>query len=490
MTMTQPPNIVLIMSDQHRADVMGCAGDQAAITSNIDRLANEGTRFTRTNCQGPLCMPGRASFLTERWVRDHGVFDNYEEIPAGTPTFVKSLKDAGYYTAEMGKMHFWMHSKHPDRTSWDFIPFMESLGFDESIETLGKHASLRRDNPYSSHLRQRGLLEAYEQMLRDLSYATDGSQSTPTWDASPCDMPIDDYVDAWHGIETERWIENYDHDDPFFLWVGFPGPHDPWDAPQAARDWYSDIEVPGPGSFAPPDLTDTKNLSGLIEMMMSIADSATLTPERLNTVRVAYYAAVAIIDKAIGRIVSALERTGKLDNTWIIYTSDHGEMLGEHTMLLKCVFYDPSIKVPLVVRPPGGMSPKEVTDIVEHFDAAAMIREIAGAAAPEASAARSILDHVTGDGSGCERRDVSITENWGFAAFETDGHKLVIDEDTMTPVQLFDRIADPMEDTNLVADPQMADVVGEMMERHARPFLADGAKRPHRSIFASESLPQ
>lgn len=486
--MAKPPNIVLLMSDQHRADVMGCAGDASALTPNMDALASEGVRFSRTNCQGPLCMPARASFVTERWVRDHGVFDNFSEIDAGTPTFLHSLREAGYRTAEIGKMHLWMHSQHPGKTSWDFIPFMESLGFDESIETLGKHASLRRDNPYSAHLRAKGLLESYQRMLGDKTYSTGDDQKTPTWDATPCDMSLDDYVDGWHGVEAVRWIEEYDRDQPFFLWVGFPGPHDPWDAPAEARQWFGDIEIAPPGSVTPPDLTHTANLSGLIEMMQGIADVNTLTPDRLAAVRLAYYAAVAVVDRAIGQIVAALDRTGQLDNTWIIYTSDHGEMLGEHMMLLKCVFYEPSVRVPLIVRPPGGCDARTVDDLVEQFDLSAALRDISGGPAVAESEARSIRGYVDGDDP--ERRAVSITENWGFASFETDDYKLVVDEDTLTPVQLFDRSEDPLEDHNLVADTGLADTIEAMIDEHARPFLAVRPKRPHASMFAVESLRQ
>ncbi|MDX2381872.1 MAG: sulfatase-like hydrolase/transferase [Acidimicrobiia bacterium] len=482
------PNIVLIMSDQHRADVMGCAGDPAVITPNMDALAKSGVRFSSTNCQGPLCMPARTSFATERWVRDHGVFDNFSEVPAGTPTFLHGLREAGYHTAEIGKMHFWMHSRHPGKTSWDFEPFLESLGFGESLETLGKHASLRRDNPYSAHLRHRGLLDDYQRVLEAKQYRTDDSQPIPSWDVTPCAMPIDDYVDGWHGVQAERWIEAYDRDEPFFLWLGFPGPHDPWDAPLEVRHWYDEIDIPAPASSAPPDPTHTDNLTGLLELMQGIGDSATLTPDRIAEVRTAYYAAVTIIDQAIGRVVGALERTGRLDNTWVIYTSDHGEMLGDHQLLFKCVFYDASVRVPLIVRPPSGTEGQTVDALVEHIDVAATIRDIAGAPAPPSSEARSFLGYFAGDDP--EPREVSITENWGFAAFETAEYKLVVDEDTLTPLQLFDRGEDPNEDTNVVVDPAYRDAIESIMSAHVRPFLATAPVRPHRSMFAAESLGQ
>src|SRR6476469_4676485 len=99
---TRSPNIVVIMSDQHRADMMGCAGDASVLTPHIDRLAARGLRFSRVSCQGPLCMPARASFMTERYVRDHGVYTNWSEIDPAAPTYVKALRDAGYHAVMLG----------------------------------------------------------------------------------------------------------------------------------------------------------------------------------------------------------------------------------------------------------------------------------------------------------------------------------------------------------------------------------------------------
>lgn len=325
-------------------------------------------------------------------------------------------------------MHLWMHARHPGKTTWDMAPFMESLGFAEVHETVGKHASLNRENPYSAHLEAKGLLEEYRQNLQSRAYKAAGEQAIPTWDATPNALPLDDYVDAWHGLEAVRWIENYDRDAPFFLWLGFPGPHDPWDSPEVARGWYDGVEIPTPGSSTPPDMTHTANL------------------------------------------------------TWIIYTSDHGEMLGEHNMLLKCLFYDPAVRVPLIVRPPGGREARTVEDLIEQFDLAAAIRDVAGGPPVSDSAAQSLRGYV--DGRDPEPRPVSISENWGFASFETYKHKLVVDEDTLTAVQLFDRENDPLEDNNLVADPDSAEVIEQLIESHVRPFMSVGATRLHEPMFA------
>src|SRR3954453_9211734 len=105
--MARLPNIVVVMADQHRADLLGCTGQPGVQTPALDALAAEGVRFGRVNCQGPLCMPARASFLTERYVRDHGVYTNWAEVPAEVPTYVKALRDCGYHTVQLGKAHLY-----------------------------------------------------------------------------------------------------------------------------------------------------------------------------------------------------------------------------------------------------------------------------------------------------------------------------------------------------------------------------------------------
>jgi choline-sulfatase len=199
--------------------------------------------------------------------------------------------------------------------------------------------------------------------------------------------------------------------------------------------------------------------------------------------RRAYSADISVIDDGVGRIVAALEARGILDDTWIVYTSDHGEMGGNHGMMSKCVLYEPAVRVPLLVRPPRGCTSRVVDDLVEHVDVAATVRAIAGAPDLPASEGRSLLGHVDGHGALPEARRVAVSENWGFAAFETERYKIVVDEDACVPCQLFDLEADPNEDHDLVADPQARAVLDELMDEWVRPFLKTTPVRPHPSPF-------
>jgi choline-sulfatase len=282
-------------------------------------------------------------------------------------------------------------------------------------------------------------------------------------------------------MEAVRWIEQYDKPAPFFLFVGFPGPHDPWDAPAEAVARYDGVDISMPASTKRPDVDGTGRYAALLNSFLWLSDTETMTDDAIRGMRRAYAADISVIDHAVGLMVEALEHKGLLDDTWIVYTSDHGEMAGSHGLMSKCVMYEPAVRVPLIIRPPGGCEPQVVQSLVEQLDVPATVREIAGAPDLEASAGRSLLSSVR-EGAPTERT-VAVSENWGFAVFETERHKLVVDEDAVSPCQLFDLFEDPWEDHNLVTDLDAGGVVEELMELHVRPFFRTAPARPHPSLF-------
>ena len=489
MTPPHPsPNIVLVMADQHRADVLGCAGDPAAQTPNIDRLAGEGLRFSHTSCQGPLCMPARASFLTERYVRDHGVYTNWAEVPADSPTYLHALRDAGYHTVAIGKQHLSRDEDPNARHIDDLAGRLITRGFAEVHET-GDKFSTGVPNRYTDFLEAEDLLDTYRSHIAARSYQGEGesgrgaTKSVPMWDATPLALPLGAYIDAWHGAYAARWLEDYDRPDPFYCFIGFPGPHDPWDAPAEAVARFDGSDITMPNSTRRPETEGTGAYGKLLEAFLRLSDTTTMSDDAIRAMRRAYYADISVIDDAVGRIVATIEARGELDNTWIVYTSDHGEMGGDHGMMSKCVLYEPTVRVPLVIRPPGGCAPGVRDDLVEHIDVPATVRAIAGASDVPESDGRSLLGHFSG--SEPEPRTVSVSENWGFAAFMTSRHKIVVDEDQLEPAALFDLDDDPWEDHNLIVDPEARPVVDELMETTVRPFFTSPASRPHPNPFAA-----
>ena len=466
---------------------MGCAGHPVVQTPNLDRLAREGVRFTRAYCQGPLCMPARASFLTERYVRDHGVYENRWGVPEEMPTFLQPLRPAGYVTGCIGKMHLYVHGRGGARDTRLMVDMLRKLGFDESIEIVGKLAAAATRSEYSDYLEKLGLYELYREFIaaRSYGYARGRRQTEingktidllPLWHAESIPLPVEAYIDNWIGRRAVQWIEEYDGERPFFQWVGFAGPHDPWDAPKQYVDLYRDVEIPlGPTSR--PEIPQSGPLKQFLEAFLTFSDSEGLTDDATRAVRQHYYGNVTLIDERVGDIVEALERKGILENTWIIYLSDHGEMLGDHGLLAKMVFYEPSVTIPLIIRPPAGMSGRVVDGLVEQLDVPATVRAIAGAAEVPEGEGQSLLRHVQEGGQGFVR-EVVHSENFGFGLFVTDRHKLLVWEDSREPVQLFDLAEDPDENHNVVADPRYAEVREGLMTQHVQPFLSRDPVRP------------
>ncbi|AYY11819.1 DUF4976 domain-containing protein [Actinobacteria bacterium YIM 96077] len=477
--MSDRPNIVWLFSDQHRADVLGAAGHPVVRTPHLDRLAEEGVLFDDAYCQAPLCVPARVSLLTERYVRDHGAFDNDCEPRSDLPTLPQAIRNVGYDTVAVGKMHLFPTPGDLD----EGLGRMRELGFTEVYEEIGKLSSGLVRTGYTDYLAAHGYLETYREFMRERSplirmgRADDPDyEGKPTWVVDPCPLPPEHYLDAYVGRQAARWIDSRSESDPFFLWVGFPGPHDPWDAPDQYVEKYRDDEIPL-DSTKRPEVPGSGPLSTLLNTFLDYSSSDTLTDQRIREVRRHYYANVTVIDDAIGEIVAALERQGLDENTWIVYSADHGEMLGTHGLLNKMVFYDPAVRVPLVVRPPGGASSgRRVSGLVEHVDLSATLRAIAGADEIPDGAGRSFRDVFSG--SDVAGRDHVISENHGFAMFRTNRYKLVIYERDLQPVQLFDLHMDPIEDHDLVDDPAYQEVVADLMNDHVRPFLATQPARP------------
>jgi choline-sulfatase len=474
------PNILWLFTDQHRADTLGCYGDPVVQTPSLDALAASGTVFQRAYCQGPVCVPARVSLLTGRYVRDHGAFENDYPCDPELPTFLQSIRSVGYDTVALGKMHLYPHGHDVA----DSVEHMRSLGFTEVHEEVGKLAAGYVTTGYTRYLAERGLLDTYREFVRErsplvrMAGALDADMTPkPTWTVDPTPLPPEHYVDTYVGRRAEDWLRSRDSDDPFFLWVGFPGPHDPWDAPAEYVDKYRDAPI-ALDSTQRPEIADGTPLGIYLKSFLEYSSSDSLTDERIREVRRHYYANVTLIDDAIGRILAVLQERGLDENTWVIYSTDHGEMLGTHGFLNKMVFYEPAVRVPLIVRPPSGVAAqtRHSDELVEHVDLTATFCDIADAPAVAAGAGRSLLPLV--HGQDWATREAVVSENYGFGMWRTDRFKLVVYEATSTPVQLFDLDKDPQENINVLDDPAYGDDVDDLMARFVRPFLSIPPRRP------------
>ena len=366
---------------------------------------------------------------------------------------------------------------------------LEALGFAEVFETGDKFVG-KIPTRYTDYLAGRGLLDAYKKHVADRSYQgenEDGQNATktvPMWDSTPMPIPLESYVDAWHGQQAVQWIERYDRQEPFFLFVGFPGPHDPWDAPAEAVQRYRGVDISMPSSTRRPTIEGTGRYGALLNAFLWVSDSETMTDDAIRGMRRSYAADISVIDQAVGDMVEALERTGVLDNTWIIYTSDHGEMGGNHRMMSKCVLYEPAVRVPLIIRPPGGRPQAVVDSLVEHLDVPATVREIAGAPDIALSEGRSLLASIHDPVRPPRHRARSRSARTG--ASPPSRPSATSWSSTRTRwrrARLFDLFEDAAEDHDLLPDPTFGPVVEELMEKHVRPFFSTPPARPIPSIF-------
>ncbi len=476
MTPVVRDNIVLLMADQHQASRSRCYGDSAVMTPAIDRLASEGVRFDRAYCNAPLCMPARASLLTEKLVSSHRIDSNRGQVPAGITNFVRALSEAGYFTAEIGKMHFWEHGgpySHVNQRR----DYMESLGFRYSDELVGKVASLVVRDSYSDYLQSLELLDDYHRSVR-ASIPRDRSNpdmlfGTHYLSATPVPFAGRHHVDRWLGRKVAEWIDNYSDRQPFLLWVGWPGPHSPYDAPKADVEEYADADV-RLGSIMRPSVPDSQ--SGSSEKRRPIfitSDPAFVSSTAIRRAIRAYLADISIIDEAISLVIETLSRNQMMDRTWIIYTSDHGEMLGSHGLFGKQVFYEESVRVPLIIRPPGrlGSALRNINSphLAEHVDLAATIRQIAHVESDPTGHGHALFndEHLP-----IAVREAVRSENLGLVMVSNGRHKVVADADTGELLQVFDLKVDPCENYNIASSASVLDDVSGLITEHLKPYIA------------------
>ena len=303
--MTNRPNILLIMSDQHSPNVLGCAGDDVVRTPTLDQLAASGVRFAANHCANPLCVPSRMTFLTSRHSSDIRVWSNACRLRSDIPTFVHHLVNAGYETILCGRMHF----NGPDQRH----------GFERRI--IGDISSPQ---------------------LEPIPISTAGQTAAGVKVAGPGRTAYGRY-DEDVTQACCRFLESSDRDPgdrPFFMTVGFILPHCPFIAPKPLFEEYLDkIDVPQ----LPEGYHDS--LHPFLKTWRQNRQVDELTDEQVRTARAAYYGLVTFMDEQVGKILSTLRDTRFGENTLIVYTSDHGEMAGVHRMWWKSSFYQNSAGV-------------------------------------------------------------------------------------------------------------------------------------------------
>ena len=462
------PNILLIYPDQWRHDVLGCTGHPLVKTPVVDKLAANGARFARTWCQSPICQPSRLSLITGRYPTELKIDGNIGGLPgmkqiddAGRidpewSTVMKQLQGAGYETATIGKTHY--HNLPSDEAIkaaggiYDlrqYDEFVGRFGWDHVVEEYDKytHAVPELISPYTEYLRERGLLDDYVAQIKSIF------RITPThWRGETSCLPQEHDLTCFLANETVDWLRHRRQDKPFFLKLAFVQPHVPLVGDPQWAEYYADANIDIPALDAIE--SDVDVWRGYLNSLNKHSQAQTITEEFVRRGTRQYFAMISLLDQAIGTVLSQLKAADQLNNTWIIMSSDHGEMLGSHKLWAKMNFYNGSVQVPLIVCPPNSstdMAPfGQVSEaLTASLDITTTIADIADVAPPEGCRGQSLLPALHGKTIG---RDALYSYISGFGAIRDDQYRFTMHRASGSPCELFDLSADPGEDLNLVRD--------------------------------------
>ena len=463
-------NILMVMADQLAPHFTGAYGHSVVKTPTMDALAERGTRFDAAYCSFPLCAPSRFSMLSGQLASAIGAWDNAAEFPASVPTLAHYLDLAGYRTALAGKMHFvGPDQRHgfAQRLNTDIYPsdFAWTPDWDEPHERMDK-------------------------WYHNMDSLSEAGQALATYQ-----IDYDEEV----GFAAIRQLYDFARDRdqrPFFMVASFIHPHDPY---VARPEWWclyshDDIDLP---ADVPPDQLDphSRRIRRGIQ-----ADTIGYTEEQCRNARHGYYANTSYIDSWLGRLVGVLEETGRIDDTVVIVTSDHGDMLGDRGLWFKMSFFERSLRVPLIMAGPG-IANRAVDNACSHLDLLPTLLDIAADGAGEKIepavplVGRSLWESATG---GRDPVDEAIAEYTG----EMTSHPMFmirrgpykyIHCDT-DPALLYNVQADPGERANLADDPACVELatsfaaeVGQRWDSAAIRERVVASQRARRVLHAASS---
>ncbi len=429
----QPTNLLFICSDEHQAAATGCYGNPIVQTPHLDRLAAGGTRFDNayTNC--PICVPSRGSLATGRYVHDIRLWDNAFPYTGSHPAWGHRLQAQGYRADSIGKLHY--------RRAEDDDGFSEKIDAMYVAEGIGELISCIRENPPLRKGRN-GILNAGP-----------GESAYLRYDARIADR-------------AEHWLVDHAQDEkPWALFASFVNPHPPFVAPQECFDLYSVDEMPLPVDW---EESDWPRHPALERMRRYFGWEEAFSAEAIRQATATYYAQCTYADQKIGQVLTSLERNGLADSTRIIYTSDHGAMVGARGLWGKFTLYDDSCAVPLIVAGPDVPAGKVVQTPVSLVDCFPTILEAVGAERhPDDAALPGESLWQIADGPERERVVFSEYHAAGSrhgAFMVCDGHTKLVHYHNELP-HLFDLDNDPQERVNL-ADLPAHQPLRQKMEAH------------------------
>ena len=448
------PNILFLFTDQQRPDSLGCYGNQVAKTPNLDQLAEQGVLFENCYGQNPLCCPSRHSVLTGRYPHSHRVRANWYGRKEDEQSFGHRLGRSGYHTATIGKMHL--------------TPWYENFGFNGRIIAEAKFYKTCPDD-YQKFLKKHGCDRSDVYDYQSKKYI---EQRTAVKSKLPQELHIDGFI----GRSICEYLKNAT--EPFCCFASFVSPHNPYDPPEPYDKLFLNEKLPERNMY-PGEVEDKpKEIYNYINKAVNWPKNTDqLTTKQIHLMKAYYYSLVTFIDDWVGRIVKVLKEQGLYNNTIIIYSSDHGDLLGDHGLVFKQCFYEQSVKTPLIIHAPKLYKPRRIKDLVELMDIYNTICEMGNSWIGEGIQGKSLVPMLEGREKEPHREAV-FSENW-FGRMIRHGNYKMVYYPGKPYGELYNLAEDPLERKNLWE--KMED---SPMKRTLKDLLLDWA-------FTSEdSLPQ
>ena len=378
----QQPNIIFVITDQQRFDTINALGFPHVDTPNMDRLVREGVTFTNCYVTAPSCASSRASLFTGYYPHTTGILKNAD---TWRHSWVELMADAGYHCVNVGKMHTW--------------PYNAPAGFHERYVVENKDRYLEGRyffDEWDKGLAARGLVKQQREKYRERGDYRE-SLGAFTWD-----LPEETHSDFFVGNFATWWLESKPVDKPLFLQVGFPGPHPPYDPVPRHLEPYLGRDIPlqevceGDLESQPPPFKIMRQHNVDVDHDSVVHDLNPTHEQRLRQRRY-YLANVTMIDEKLGELMDTLEEKGLLENSVVIFTSDHGDCLTDHGHSQKWTMYDTIVRVPLMVWAPGRFQGgTRVEGLMQSMDMGAAILELAGIELPGTFEAESVLPALEG----------------------------------------------------------------------------------------------
>jgi arylsulfatase len=461
------PNIIVITCDQLKKDALGCYGNSVIETPNIDIVAENGVRFEQMFVANPLCAPNRAAIATGRYPTVCGMLDNGCILPTEEETLMECLRNAGYGTYGIGKMHFkpqWtlkipdeeyasrykggVGAVNPQPYPWEF-PF---YGFEKGYFTEDN-----RVGPYEDYLKEKG------QSAWDDPHSWNYGQHVTVTSA----WSEENHQTTWVADRAIEFINTHDTLKPLFMWISFIHPHSPFNPPAPYDSMYSPDEMP-------PSKKCENEIEGWPELYKEDYFSkeghhggvsySEFSDYDWKKIKAFYYGMISLIDKQVGKIIDSLAQRGILDKTIIVFTSDHGEMMGDHHMLLKGAHYDSATNVPFIISGYHKTKNGKTNNVLcQSIDIMPTLLELAEVTIPEGVQGKSMLGVLDGN---CKKLyDTVFIESSSMLRTVRTSYAQLTWHGPGKKGELYDLTSDPNCFCNLWDKPETAELQGEMIER-------------------------